>query len=199
MMQYFVDRMRHPIKTEKDHVPLDAPVVEIGFSIDPQKRLREHRRHRNSNYSMNLTQVSFQYMFLDVFHLDQHIIYQCYRPPQTWFGEIVLTQLAQGYTDGAGGFSHYPAGFSNGSAYRSTGLKAWARFADTAYNSGTLAAELESMITDAEERTEKIKALRTGCEREREVLTLKIKRQKALLKVIGAMTKFTEAESRLSQ
>ncbi len=55
------------------------------------------------------------------------------------------------------------------------------------------------MITDAEERTEKIKALRTEREREREVLTLKIKRQKASLKVIGAMTKFTEAESRLSQ
>ena len=199
IVRYFVDRMRHRIETEKDHIPLDAPVIEIGFSIDPQKRLREHRRHWNSNYLMNLAQASFQHIFPDMFHLDQHIIYQCYRAPQTWFSEIILTQLAQGYTEGAGGFSHYPVGFSNGSAYCSTGLEAWARFGDTAYKSGTLAAGLEDMIAAAEKRTEKIKATRKEREREREVLDLEIKRQKALLGVIEAMTKFTEAESRLRQ
>lgn len=81
-----------------------------------------------------------------MFRLQQHIIYACWRKEQTWLGEIVFTQLGQGYTEGAGGFSHYPAGHSNGSAYRSTSDKDWHRFAVEAFRDEKILQEHDREI-----------------------------------------------------
>jgi hypothetical protein len=81
MIAYFDDQMEIRLKAETrlrgSDTSLIAPVVEIGFDIDPKRRLRDHRRHRNSNYIMNLAQATFEYAFPEMFRLHQKIIYAC--------------------------------------------------------------------------------------------------------------------------
>lgn len=105
--------------------PLADEIVEIGFTINPKKRLAEHECHRNSNYPMNLMQALLKHIYPETFKLCQHILYPCWRPAQCFLGEIVFTQLADGYTINGGGFSHYPAGRSNSEAYRAFSGQIW--------------------------------------------------------------------------
>ena len=145
MVRYFArqmqDRIKADLQTGKGHIPLTAPVIEIGFSIDHVGRRREHRQHRNSNYLMNLAEALFKYLYPRYFRLQQLVIYSCYQPTQCWFSEVILTQLGQGYTEGGGGFSHYTAGLSNGAPYRKTSRQDWARFLYEAGRSGDLKRE----------------------------------------------------------
>ncbi len=48
-VKYFVDQLQKRMEGEPVHAPLRVPVVEIGFSNDPRKRLRQHRHHESSN------------------------------------------------------------------------------------------------------------------------------------------------------
>ncbi|KAL2042782.1 hypothetical protein N7G274_004541, partial [Stereocaulon virgatum] len=61
-----------------------------------------------SNYLMNLAEAVFGCQYLGLFTLQQHVISRCWRPLQTWMGDIVFPQLAQGYVDGGGGLIHEP-------------------------------------------------------------------------------------------
>ncbi len=194
MVRYFVDQMRKRIEVEDDHVPLGAPVIEIGFSITPERRLWEHRRHRNSNYLMNLAQAIFEHVFPGMFCLQQKIIFTCYRSSHPWLGEVVLTQLGQGYTEGAGGFSHYPAGYFNGSAYRKTPERLWTRFEATALSGDTLEKLMDIEAATAA-RVVAAKAARSEKERENEdIMALKIRRQECILRAVKAVRRWTEAE-----
>lgn len=172
MVLYFVDQMRQRIANEADHTPLSAPVIEIGFSIDPYHRLREHRRHRKSNYLMNLAEATFKHVFPDTFGLHQKVIFTCYRPAQPWISEVILTQLAQGYTEGAGGFSHHPAGYSNGGAYRRISEKAWAGFLAKANERDALEEGLAEINAATQARINARKAEEVERERERKELEL---------------------------
>ena len=150
MVRYFVseimDRISMDLRSGRVHIPLAAPGIEIGFSINPRHRLREHRRHEHSNYLMNLAEAMFKYLHPSTFRLQKLVIYACYLPSQPWFSEIILTQLGQGYTEGAGEFSQYPAGRSNGSAYNRTSKSEWDRFEYEAGRSGLLERELKQII-----------------------------------------------------
>lgn len=42
-----------------DEMSDSDPVVEIGFSNDPRKRLRQHRHHESSNHLINLAEAIF--------------------------------------------------------------------------------------------------------------------------------------------
>ncbi|KAL8686376.1 MAG: hypothetical protein Q9224_005464, partial [Gallowayella concinna] len=53
-------RLSVEVESERDHIPLVAPVVEIGFSTNVRRRLRDHRKHERSNYIMNLAQALFE-------------------------------------------------------------------------------------------------------------------------------------------
>ena len=66
---------------------------------------------------MNLAEAVLQYVFPEMFRLQQRTIFGCFRPLQDWHAEVALTQLAQGYTKGARGFSHHAVGFYNNSAW----------------------------------------------------------------------------------
>ena len=153
MVKYFVSQMMARIKPQIDDgkgcVPLAAPVVNVGFSKNPTQRLKEHRNHQHSNYLMNLSEALFEYVYPGAFRLQQHVIFTCFSPAHPWFGEIIFTQLAQGYTEEAGGFSHHPAGRSNGSAYASTSRSEWAKFSHNATKSGVLSKELEKINNEA--------------------------------------------------
>ena len=156
MVRHFVTEMQARIDADvgagKGSVPFAAPVIEIGFSINPVARLKEHRQHHHSNYLMNLSEAMFQHLYPDSFRLQQLVIYTCHRPSHPWFGEIIFTQLAQGYTEDAGGFSHYPAGRSNGSAYNRTSKSDWTKYGYEARRSGNLRRELEGISNHAKTR-----------------------------------------------
>jgi hypothetical protein len=153
MVQYFASQMQARIygdlHNDRGHIPLEAGVNEIGFSIHTEHRLREHRQHRNSNYLMNLAESLFHHLYPGSFRLQQLVIYTCYQPTQCWFSEIILTQIGQGYTEGAGGFSHYTAGRSNGGAYKTTSKQDWAKFRHEASRSGELVREIRKMGDEA--------------------------------------------------
>ena len=158
MVRYFVSQMEARItpdlQARRGHVPLTAPVIEIGFSINHVKRRREHRRHQNSNYLMNLAEVIFRHEYPNHFRLQQMVIFTCFQPTQCWFCEIVLTQLGQGYTEGAGGFSHYTAGRSNSGAYRKTSREEWLRFHRGALHSGKISHERMEFTAEVKRVTE---------------------------------------------
>ena len=128
------------------HAPLSVPVVEIGISNDPEKRLRQHRHHENSNYLMNLAEAVFDVEYPGCFHLKQYVIYACFRPIQTWLSEIALTQLAQGYVEGGGGFSHEIAGRSNGVSNNVVPPKKWTEFELAVYADGRFKQEVKDTI-----------------------------------------------------
>ena len=74
---------------------------------------------------MNLSEAMFQHAYPGKFRLLQRVIYTCFKPIQTWLGEIIFTQLAQGYVDGGSGFNHEIAGRSNASSYQKLSTKQW--------------------------------------------------------------------------
>ena len=109
-VNYFVDQLQKRMEGQPSHAPLTVPVIEIGFSNDPRKRLRQHRHHESSNYLMNLVEAIFETEYPGAFQLQQMIVFACYRPIQPWLSLIIITQLAQGYVERGGGFSHEPVG-----------------------------------------------------------------------------------------
>ena len=143
MVKYFVDQLRIRMLGHTPHAPMDVPVVELGFSNDPAKRLRQHRHHQSSNYLMNLAEAILEYQYPGLFTLQQHIIYNCWRPIQLWMGEIVFTKLAQGYVAGGGGFSHEPAGRSNTSSFQVLSEKKWQELECLVMASGDLRKRLQ--------------------------------------------------------
>lgn len=128
-IKYFLDTFSRHLQTleaeGKLNMPLPRNLIEIGFTVDAPTRLRCHRRHYNSNYIMNLIHAILVYRFRNVFNLSQHILHVCWRAPHPWLGEILFTELCEGYTMTGFGFSHYPAGCSNGAAFRSIDLRRW--------------------------------------------------------------------------
>ena len=140
-VKYFVDQLKMRIADLPIHAPLSVPVVEVGFSNDPSKRLRQHRHHESSNYLMNLAEAVFAMEYPNCFQLQQRVVFACYRSIQTWLSEIVVTQLAQGYVQGGGGFSHEPAGRSNTSSNKTVPTKTWSMFEAQIYADGSFETE----------------------------------------------------------
>lgn len=196
MVRYFVSEMMSRIKDDlqggRGHIPLASPVIEIGFSINTNYRLREHRKHQQSNYLMNLAEAMFKHLYPGSFRLQQLVIYACYRPSHPWFSEIILTQLGQGYTDGAGGFSHYPAGRSNGSAYNKTSKSEWDQFEYEAGRSGLLDRELKRIsIRNSREYEESKMEL----ERSESSLNAELDYLACVSDTLTALTDWVEAEN----
>lgn len=156
-VKYFVDQLKERMKAQPVHAPLSVPVVEIGFSNNPPQRLRQHRHHESSNYLMNLAEAVFEVEYPGTFRLQQNIIYACFRPIQTWLSEIVLTQLAQGYIDGGGGFSHEVAGRSNSVSNQVVPSRRWNMFETGVYANGRFKQEVEARITAREQRVKEEK------------------------------------------
>ncbi len=136
IVRYFIDQLRIRLQNETLHAPMKVPVVEIGFSSRPSRRLIQHRHHESSNYLMNLADALFEYRYPGMFRLLQRIIYKCFRPVQAWIAEIVFTQLAQGYVDGGGGFRHEPAGRFNRSSFDTMTPGDWESLEEEVYTSG---------------------------------------------------------------
>ena len=195
MIRFFVHEMKGRIQVEKAkgrrHTPFSAPVIEIGFSINSHKRLWEHRHHQNSNYLMNLAEGVFKYLFSEMFRLQQRIIFGCFRSLQDWHAEIVLTQIGQGYTQGGRGFSHYPAGLSNNSAWMRTPQERWAFFQAQTLERTPLLKELEELAGRAIDRRKQARETREKVEKG---LELKIEGLQGFIDMVDALTESTDAE-----
>ena len=124
---------------------------------------------------MNLAEAVFEYVFTEMFRLQQMIILGCFRPLQDWHAEIVFTQLAQGYTKGVRGFSHYAAGFSNNSAWLRT----------------LLLKGLEGLAKRAMERRKQARGAREKVEKN---LESKIEGLRGFVGIVDALTESTDAE-----
>lgn len=140
----------------KGHTPFTAPVVEIGFSVNPHQRLNDHRRHRSSNYLINLAEACMAYSFPKRFRLQQSFLCTCFRKPHPWLGEIILTQLGQGYAYNGEGFSYRIAGSSTGEAYRELTQEEWVLLEHQAEQSGELERERQKI---GQEREQILRAL----------------------------------------
>ena len=155
MVRYFISEMKSRIDGETQlgryYVPFDAPVIEIGYSINPHGRLKEHRMHKSSNYIMNLADAVFAYLYPSLFPLQQAVIYPCFRSTQSWLAEVIFTQIGRGYVSGGRGFSHYAAGYSNHSAFSLVSDKIWERYACEADKDGELQKRVEQIAAEAKE------------------------------------------------
>ena len=133
MVANFVDQLRMRMKDQAANAPLSIPVVLVGFSNNPHTRLGQHRQHESSNYLMNLAEAVFAVEYPQCFRLQQRIVFACFRPIQAWLSEIIVTQLAQGYVERGGGFSHKTAGRSNTSSNEVVPSKIWTTFEQEVY------------------------------------------------------------------
>jgi hypothetical protein len=140
VIEYFVKNMwirkSADFSMGRANIPFDKVVSKISFTKNPEARLRDHARHTQSNFIMNLMQSIFQVLSPMIFVLHHHILHVCWRPSQAWLGEIHFTQFSNAYTDNAGSFRHYSAGYSNGGAYlahKLPGLHLLERWADNRF------------------------------------------------------------------
>lgn len=149
--------MMHDIEYRGRHVPLTAPLAEYGFGTSPQRKLKDDREHRNSNFLINLAEASFQHLYPGMFRLQQYILYLCFREAQCWLSEIFLTQLGQEYIHNGGGFSHNAAGRSYGGNYCNIPAGNWERYTEKAADEGLL-EKISENTRDAVERLDALKA-----------------------------------------
>ncbi|KAG6999664.1 hypothetical protein G7Y79_00033g068520 [Physcia stellaris] len=169
-VRFFIAEMQQRIGREESlgryDVPLDASVVEIGFSNNPPKRLWDHSHHRSSNYIMNLSEAVFEYLYPGMFRIQQLVVFACFASEHCWLGEILITNLSQGYTHHAGGFSHHPAGNSNGSSYRKVSARHW----DMYFLRVIKAGYEEALAAEAKEVTERFEIEQVEQEKDKEAI-----------------------------
>lgn len=163
IIQSFADCLRRrtvsTLKAGLYHAPFRRPIAEIGYSIRPQTRLKEHRMHRSSNYIMNLTEALLKHRY-GGFELTQTVLFVCWSCTHPWLAEIAFTQLSQAYVLKAGGFSHYPAGFSNSSAWHKVPLALWSIYQQKALADGTVHHRLRINLKRIEDEKEAIETQR---------------------------------------
>ncbi|KAH6629684.1 hypothetical protein C7974DRAFT_277240, partial [Boeremia exigua] len=109
--------------------PLEWPLVEVGYSNNCVNRLYEHASHYNSNYLMGLFDAYLTELrsrqpgtIKKAYHIDQTVIFLIFQPWMAELAKIAMIKLAEAYLENGGGFTHYPPGLSNSSAYSVSSL-----------------------------------------------------------------------------
>lgn len=98
--------------------PLARPLIEVGYTNDIPTSLADHRDHRALIKIMNVFECIISLLFPRKNpKLHQFAIYSCVAPHHAPVAEILFTRLCDSCTGNGGGFSAYPAGLSNKSAY----------------------------------------------------------------------------------
>lgn len=175
------------------HVSSPEDTVEVGYTMNPFERLQDHRKHNHSNYIMNLTQAIFEILYPDTFVLQQHVLHVHWRSTQCRIGEIIFTQLADGYTTHAGGYSHYPAGFSNFGAYRRYASADWDAFERAAAAKWDFAARLERDNAESKvllEHAQACKASVVEQAQKGENLEIQIERTEPWMEIVDLLEEF---------
>lgn len=134
--------------------PLPSPPSEVGYALNAQKRLTQHRAHQSSNYVMNLVEDICTHLFRSQtltqhFKMHQYIIYLIFRPSQAAIAETFCSGLLQCWVDGGGGFNAHPAGRSVASSQR-VGAQEWEAYETVARGGGLLEGNMEVLKERAE-------------------------------------------------
>lgn len=108
----FISNLQKRINKQGSVAQLQGGISEVGFSITPQNRIRDHKHHKSSNYLMNAFEACAQYCFPGVYHMEGFIIARVTKPEMASISELALSRLACCYTDNGNGFSHTVAGIS---------------------------------------------------------------------------------------
>ncbi|PPJ55249.1 hypothetical protein CBER1_04257 [Cercospora berteroae] len=111
------------IPADQRDLPLEIPLVEIGYTDNIPERLDCHAKHRGSNFLMNMLEAILG-LEGSRYRIHQFVIHSCVAQDQVAIAEILFTRLNEGYIGNAGGFSFYPASISVGSGYKYT-AKIW--------------------------------------------------------------------------
>lgn len=187
----FVGQLRLRMEGKPGHAPLSVPVVEVGYSTELMSRLQQHLEHESSNYLMNLSEALFEYEFLGSFRLQQNVVYVCFRPIQTWLSEIIITQLAQEYIKGGGGFRYKTAGQLDECGYTSVADEDWDRYEKQA--GATVDAYLDEYGASAE------RSHREMMRRQQERFAAEKRYLESVIDLVDALQELEQAQSRAGQ
>ncbi|TGO45396.1 hypothetical protein BCON_0397g00060 [Botryotinia convoluta] len=132
--------------------PLSRPLTEVGYaqSLD---RLEQHRKHRSSNYIMNLVEAVCRVHFLQEYKNRQYIIFNLMEASDGMYREILCTRFAQGYIVNGGGFSHCAAGISVHTT-RKLGDEYWSKVRKEILTGGELGRNIKREVMKLKERKE---------------------------------------------
>lgn len=89
------------------------PLCEYGYSKRPVSRLKDHIKHTNSNYVMNLFEAVASVVYPSQFEIKQYILYLIPSPTVKELAEMFITAVGHGMIYHGGGFSHAAAGRNN--------------------------------------------------------------------------------------
>lgn len=133
--------------------PLYYPPSEVGYALNANRRLAQHRSHQSSNPVMNLVEDICTHLFrtnalTQHFKMHQFIIYLIFKPRQAAIAEILCSGLLQCWVE-MGGFNAYPAGRSVASSQRVT-REAWEAFRTSAREIGPLQGNMQVLRQRAE-------------------------------------------------
>ncbi|KAF7924969.1 uncharacterized protein EAE98_007057 [Botrytis deweyae] len=145
-------RLEFEIKNGRGSEPLSRPLTEVGYaqSLD---RLEQHRKHRSSNYIMNLVEAVCRVRFLQEYKNRQYIIFNLMEASDGMYGEILCTRFAQGYIANGGGFSHCAAGISVHTT-RKLGDEYWSKVRKEILAGGELGRNVRREVKKLKERKE---------------------------------------------
>jgi hypothetical protein len=113
----FLFLLSFPLLFLFEDLPLDKPLerafTEVGFALDPDTRLRNHREHFSSNYLMHLFDAISAAFYHGEYRMAQYVVHQTVHPSHAMYAEISASRFCLAYTTQGGGFSHAPAGYSH--------------------------------------------------------------------------------------
>ncbi|KFX85851.1 hypothetical protein V490_09369 [Pseudogymnoascus sp. VKM F-3557] len=112
----FIAFMRDRISSTSDNTdeeqPLKGGISEVGFSITPYKRIRDHKCHVLSTCIMNLFEACAQYSFPEKYSVEGYVVTRTVNPLAVALSEVAVSRIACSYSDHGNGFNYHRAGAS---------------------------------------------------------------------------------------
>lgn len=142
-LREFLGKLRQFLRGEPGDRPLSQPLCEVGYAANGPERIKDHEKHNNSNYLMNLFEAIAAKHFGWRYRNQGAVIYLCFDQSQGAIGEIVWSCLAQAYTKTGRGFSHEPAGGSNRSIELDSKFEHWQQWQNDAWERGPFQVNLK--------------------------------------------------------
>ncbi|KAJ9662070.1 hypothetical protein H2198_001612 [Neophaeococcomyces mojaviensis] len=182
------DRLQLQVQSNHGHRPFSRPLSNVGFTKNATHRLKEHKRHQNSNWMMNVFEAILQWLYPDTFVLDQTILLICWKPSHAWIGEIIFHAMIDCYSTDGKGFAYHPPGYSNIGAYKSATaqeLDKWAETVETTFGLTQRLRDEAEGIKEAVRKAERRYKKLANKEQDRKVRHDKEKREQEQYYALG--------------
>ena len=93
---------------------MQAPLCEWGYTINHDRREKQHQTYSSSNWLMCMTEAFCRERWGDKYRIKFFNVYNVPLLALASYAEAFITVIGQGYVVNGGGFSHHPAGRSVG-------------------------------------------------------------------------------------